>query len=297
MVSGLSAFPLTPIKAGAPDVDAFARLVRRLATAGVDSICALGSTGCYAYLDRAERARIARVAVENAGDIHVMVGIGAPALRDVLAMTEDAQAAGANAVLLAPVSYHRLSDSEVFSLYQAVTRELSVPLCVYDNPGTTNFSFSDELLGRIAQLPNIGSIKLPGVSASIDAAAARVERLRALLPQHVTIGVSGDASGATGLLAGCDVWYSVIGGLFPHTAMAISRAARAGDRDEALRLSARLQPLWSLFDAYDGSIRVIAAAAELMGLAESPCLPPPLTPADGAPRERLAELLNELALD
>src|SRR5690606_2445734 len=105
---------------------------------------------------------------------------------------------------------------EVFGLYAAVTRHLTVPLCVYDNPGTTHFEFTDELHGRIAQLPNVRSIKIPGVPADSTVAKARVDHLRGMIPSHVTIGVSGDASAATGLNAGCDAWYSVLGGLFPH---------------------------------------------------------------------------------
>lgn len=58
MFSGLSAFPLTPLNETAIDEAAFVRLVERLAVSGVDSICALGSTGSYAYLSRTERARV-----------------------------------------------------------------------------------------------------------------------------------------------------------------------------------------------------------------------------------------------
>lgn len=296
MFSGLSAFPLTPMTEEGVDESAFAVLVRRLAAAGVDSIGALGSTGSYAYLTREERARVARLAVDNAGGVPVMVGIGSLRTRDVLALADDAQQAGASAVLLAPVSYQKLSADEVYGLFEAVTRKLSVPLCVYDNPGTTHFEFSDELHGRIAALPNVRSIKIPGVPADLDAAKARVERLRALVPERVTIGVSGDASAARGLAAGCGVWYSVIGGLFPKTALAITRAAQRGDVQEALRLSARLQPLWDLFAKCGGSLRAVAAAAEMLGLVKGSCLPLPLKAIQGADRERLAQLMRELEL-
>ncbi len=80
----------------------------------------------------------------------------------------------------------------------------------------------------------------------------------------MTIGVSGDAFAATGLNAGCEAWYSVIGGLFPETALAITRAARAGRcRGRPLRLSSqRLEPLWALFRRHErGSLRVVATAA------------------------------------
>ncbi|MBS9405367.1 dihydrodipicolinate synthase family protein [Halomonas sp. TRM85114] len=296
MFSGLSAFPLTPMKHGIVDEEAFIRLIERLADAGVDSIGALGSTGNYAYLTRQERTCIAKLAVKHAGDVPVIIGISALSTREVLALAEDAQAAGASAVLLAPMSYQTLSEDEVCGLYETVTRQLSVPLCVYDNPGTTHFEFSDELHGRIAQLPNVGSIKIPGVPAEPDAARGRVERLRTLIPSHVTIGVSGDPLAAAGLNAGCEAWYSVIGGLFPQTALAITRASQAGNTQEALRLSKSLNPLWALFSQHRGSLRVVATAAELKGLAASPCLPLPLKALEGTDRQALARQLDKLQL-
>jgi len=295
MFSGLSAFPLTPMNEQGIDDAAFVPLVQRLADAGVDSIGALGSTGSYAYLTREERSRVARLAVANAGGVPVIVGIGALRTREVLALAEDAQQAGASAVLLAPVSYQKLSSDEVYGLYKAVARELSVPLCVYDNPGTTGFEFSDELHGRIAGLPNVASIKIPGLPTAA-AAEARLASLRALVPAHVSIGVSGDSYAATGLIAGADVWYSVIGGLFPQAALGIARAALGGEAREAVRLTERLAPLWDLFHKYRGSLRVIAAAAELLGLVAAPSLPLPLKAIDGPDRERLAAIIRELAL-
>ncbi|ASK33293.1 dihydrodipicolinate synthase family protein [Alcanivorax sp. N3-2A] len=297
MFSGLSAFPLTPMDEQAIDEVAFAGLIDRLTAAKVDSIGVLGSTGNYAYLSVPERQRIARLAVDRADGTPVMVGIGALRTRDVLALAEQAQEVGASAVLLPPVSYQKLSPEEVFGLFETITGALSVPLCVYDNPGTAHFEFSDELHGDIARLPGVASIKIPGVPADPQAARARVASLRARLPGSVTIGVSGDAFAATGLNAGCEVWYSVMGGLFPTTALLITRAAQAGDADQARRLSEKLQPMWDLFSHHGGSLRVVAAAAELRGLVRRPCLPKPLRVLEGEGRERLAALIDELELE
>lgn len=295
MFTGLSAFPLTPLNESGIDEAAFVRLIERLAEAGVDSMGVLGSTGSYAYLTRQERRRVAQLAVRHAGGIPVMIGIGALRTRDVLELAQDAQQAGAQGVLLAPVSYQKLSEDEVFSLFETVTGTLSVPLCIYDNPGTTHFAFSDALHGRIAALPRVASIKIPAVAVEPDAARARVERLRALIPPHVTIGVSGDASAVTGLVAGCDAWYSVIGGLFPKVALAMTRSARSGDAADAARQSDRLAPLWELFARY-GSLRVTAAAAALSGLISEPCLPLPVKALQGDDRQRLRAMLDALQL-
>ncbi|MDP1183424.1 dihydrodipicolinate synthase family protein, partial [Klebsiella pneumoniae] len=90
---------------------------------------------------------------------------------------------------------------------------------VYDNPGTTHFRFTDALHGRIAALPNIASIKIPRLADDPVEVAARVAALRACVPAHVTLGVSGDTSAVRGLLAGCDGWYLVTAGLFPEVAL------------------------------------------------------------------------------
>jgi 4-hydroxy-tetrahydrodipicolinate synthase len=303
MFTGLSAFPLTPLRDDTVDLGAFERLVGRLDDAGVDSITALGSTGSYLYLDRDERRLVARAAVASAGATPVMVGIGALRTSQVQRLADDAQEAGAAAVLLAPVSYQALTDDDVLGLYTDVTAGLSVPIVVYDNPGTTHFTFTDDLYARIAALPNVASIKIPPVPADPAEAAARVQRIRALLPEHVTIGVSGDSAAATGLGAGCDAWYSVIGGLLPEPALAITRGALADDaagdaagHEAAAAASARLEPLWQLFREH-GSLRVTAALAEHLGLVTGPSLPLPLRGLDTAARARVAAFAETLDAD
>ncbi|MEC4766586.1 dihydrodipicolinate synthase family protein [Halomonas sp. CUBES01] len=296
MLTGLSAFPLTPMNEQGIHEQEFARLVTRLAEAEVDSIGVLGSTGNYAYLSSDERARVVKLSVESAGKVPVIAGIGALRTRDVLINAEHAQQAGASGVLLAPVSYQKLTAEEVFSLYETVCRSLSVPLCVYDNPGTTHFQFSDELHGRIAQLPQVRSIKIPPVQNDLAAAKARVAGLRALIPSDVTIGISGDPAAATGLLAGCDAWYSVIGGLYPDIALALTRAAQAGDTEQAMACSEALEPLWALYRDYGGSLRVAATIAELTGNVSQPCLPQPLNTLQGEARERVKAVVEALAL-
>jgi 4-hydroxy-tetrahydrodipicolinate synthase len=292
LFQGLSAFPLTPVTSTGVDLDGFRRLVERLTAAGVDSIGALGSTGSYMYLSREQRRAVAAAAVDAADGVPVVVGIGGLATDDVLRHADDAGAAGAAAVLLAPVSYQPLTGDEVFGLYADVSERCPLPLCIYDNPGTTRFTFPDELLIRVAALPGVASVKLPAMT--FEEAVARIPRLRDAFPEHVTIGVSGDGLAAEGLLAGADAFFSVLGGLLPEPMLALTRTARSGDADAARAMSARFEPLWDLFRRY-GSIRVVAAAAGLLGLAPEPNLPRPLLPLPPSGREELAAMLPSLA--
>lgn len=296
MFTGLSAFPLTPLTDDAVDEAAFTRLVQRLATAGVDSITALGSTGSYAYLTEDERSRVAHLAVERAGSTPVFVGIGALRTSQVLRNADNAEAAGAKALLLAPLTYQPLTETDVVELFRTVTEHTALPVIVYDNPGTTHFTFTTALYARIAELPGIASIKIPGVPVGAEHARARVEEIRAAIPAHVTIGVSGDAFGAPGLTAGCDAWYSVIAGTLPAPALRITRAIQNGQVDAADAESRRLQPLWDLFVEFGGSNRVIAAIAEHLGLAPHASLPLPIQGLTAAQRERVVAVVDQLGL-
>lgn len=141
-IKGLSAFPITPcFPDGRVDTDALQGVLDRLASAGVDSIGLLGSTGSYAYLTRSERRRAVEAAVACvAGRVKLLVGVGALRTDEAVAMAQDAKAAGADAGLLAPVSYAPLTDEEVFGLFDAVAKA-GLPLYIYNNPAATRFSF------------------------------------------------------------------------------------------------------------------------------------------------------------
>ncbi|MEE1649753.1 dihydrodipicolinate synthase family protein [Brachybacterium sp. J144] len=291
---GLSAFPLTPLRDGGVDETALGGLLDRLVEASVDSIGVLGSTGAYTYLTREQRRRVVEIAVDRSAGLPVLAGIGHCATDEVLSLAEDAQRTGADAVLLAPVSYQRLTDDEVVGLYEDVTRELSVPLVVYDNPATTHVDLSLETYARIAALPQVAAVKIPPVPADPATARGRVAAVRDALPERVRIGVSGDAVGATGLLAGCDLWFSALAGTLPGPLLAIARAAIEGRPAEAQELSARLDGLWELFAECGGSLRVVAAVAQQLGLVGERVLPRPLRSIDAAQQERVARVLAAL---
>lgn len=296
MFSGMSAFPLTPLLDDAVDERAFTGLVRRLAVARVDSITALGSTGAAAYLTLEERARVAALAVEHSQGVPVIVGVSALRTSHVLANVRAAERAGAQGLLLAPMSYQPLADDDVFELFRSVLGATDLPVILYDNPTTTHFTFTDQLYARIAKLPGLGSIKIPGVPRDPDEALARVQQIRALVPKHVTIGVSGDAVAADGLLAGCDSWYSVVGGTLPELATQITQLALSGPTGDAHAESERLRPLWDLFAECGGSLRVVAAIAEHLGLVAPRCLPLPIQGLSDAQRIRVAEVVAALDL-
>lgn len=289
---GLSAFPITPAdQNGRVNVDDLAVLLRRLDDAGVASVGLLGSTGSYMYLSRSERRRAVEAAVDCLGRrTPVIASVGALRTDEAEALARDAQAAGAAGLLLAPVSYTPLRDEEVFQHFATVAAAADLPLCIYNNPGTTHFSFSMELLKRLAGIPNIVAVKNPALPA--QEIRANHEALRSALPADFAIGYAGDWNVPGAVLAGGVCWYSVVAGLLPEPALKLMRAAQSGDTAETQRIDSHFEPLWILFRELS-SYRVIYAAANILGLSrENP--PRPMLPLSSADHQRVSAALDVL---
>lgn len=290
---GLSAFPLTPADAdGVVDTDAFAVMIDRLVVTGVNSIAVLGSTGTYAYLDRSERSRALACAVETvARRVPLIVGIGAMRTSWVNELARDAERLGADGLLLAPVSYAPLTHDEVFTHFDAVAAKTGLPICIYNNPSTTHFSFSPELVSRLSQVPNVAAIKMP-LPADGDF-AGEMGRLRSSCREGLMVGYSGDWGAAPALLAGADAWYSVVAGLLPVQALRLTRAALSGDREATTAADADFGPLWELFRTH-GSLRVMYLIADQLGL--RPGQPPlPIQPLDALAGKAVVKAMAALS--
>ena len=194
-------------------------------------------------------------------------------------------------LLLAAVSYTPLKDDEVFQHFVSVAAVTDLPLCVYNNPGTTHFTFSNALLKQLAGIARIVAVKNPAPLAAEVEAKHRV--LQLMLPADFAIGYSGDWLAPEAVIAGGVAWYSVIGGLLPEPALMLMRAAQTGNRVEMHRINTYFEPLWNLFQELS-SYRVVHAAANILGLCQA--VPPrPILPLSTADQQRVTAALEVLA--
>ena len=210
----------------------------------------------------------------------MLVGVGALQTLEAVELAKDALEVGAAAGLLAPVSYAPLQDEEVFQHFQAVAA-VGLPLCIYNNPGTTHFTFSPALVGRLSEIPGVVAVKNPApVASECDAAVAT---LRKAVRRGFSVGFAVDMNAGAALLAGADAWYSVLGGIYPVTCLQLTRAAQAGNANEVARIDDLLQPVWDLFKAYT-SFRVVHLAREPRRHSQRPAStprPPAVGPGSG----------------
>lgn len=292
---GLAAYPITPSdESGRVDTSALRYLVGRLRDAKVNAIGLLGSTGSYPYLTRDERRRAVEAARDEVGtQIPIIVGIGSLRTDQVVKLAQDARSAGAAAGLLAAVSYQPLTEDEVFDHFATVARESRLPICIYDNPATSHFRFTDGLLRRLFEVDGVVALKSPAMPSS--EVADHLASLRKFAPRNFSLGYSGDWSTTDAMVAGADVWHSVLGGIFPEICLRLTAAAQSGNLNEARRLGTVLAPLWELFREFS-SVRTVYAIAEHLGLNRT-SLPKPVQGLSADVKKRLHSVLAQLPED
>jgi 4-hydroxy-tetrahydrodipicolinate synthase len=268
--TGLIAYPVTPFAAdGSVSRDDLRGLVNHLATTSVDAVTVLGSSGSFAYLDRPERSLVARTAIE--------------------AVEGRMQAAGADGLVLSPVSYVPLTDDEVVAQVHAICSATDLPICLYNNPGTTQFDYSLQVVAELSALPQVVAFK----DTAADAATfnARHAELAPLVPEGFSHGVSGDLLMMTGEVA-ADAWHSGPAALLPAYYARLRAAVVADDRHEIDRVRRVLEPL---VDHVAGLRKIsgLHLLARACGIAAGDPRPP-LLPSPGSELRELGRLLDVL---
>lgn len=287
--TGVVAYPVTPFDAGgAVNSGALRLLVDGLARSGVDAVAVLGSSGSFAYLNTDERTRVLAEAVEAAaGRVPVAAGISAVATREVVAGARAAERIGAAGVVLSPVSYLPLADDEVAALVEEVAGATSLPICLYNNPETTQFSFGLELVARLSSIPTVSAFK--DTAASPDEFGARFLELRTRRDRPISHGASGDALIATGEVA-ADAWHTGLAALLPASYRAFRAAVLSGDEEGILRERSRLVPVVQAVQRLR-KLSGLHALAKACGVdAGDPR--PPLLPIAGSDQRELARLAD-----
>jgi 4-hydroxy-tetrahydrodipicolinate synthase len=134
---GVFPYLVSPIRSdGSVDAAALSRLCAHLIDAGVHGLTPLGSTGEFAYLDRAQRRRIVEVTVQAAaGRVPVVAGVAATTISEAVSQARDWVAVGADGILAILEAYFPIADDGVVAYFEAIAR--AVPdrtVVLYTNP-------------------------------------------------------------------------------------------------------------------------------------------------------------------
>ena len=168
MFKGSYTVMVTPFTADgeAVDVPALRRFLDWQLDCGVPGIIVLGTTGEFLTVGDAERELIVGTAVEHvAGRIPVLVGTMNAHTPTAVRYSRQAEALGADGLMILPPYYYTPTEDEIFGYYRAIAEAVTVPIMLYNNPVTSNVDMPATLVGRLTRaFENIRYIK----EASMD---------------------------------------------------------------------------------------------------------------------------------
>ncbi|KAL2840101.1 hypothetical protein BJX68DRAFT_258620 [Aspergillus pseudodeflectus] len=141
----------------------------RMASGGVTGLVLQGSNGEAPHLDHAERRTLVRAIRDhldglNYTDIQLIVGCGAPSVRETLVHIAEAKESGADFALVLPPSYWAaaMNPAVVEGFLHDVATSSPLPVLIYNFPGVTSgIDISSDSIIRLANsTPNIVGCKL-----------------------------------------------------------------------------------------------------------------------------------------
>jgi len=237
--------------------------------AGVHGISVAGSQGEFFALDTDEHIRLLELSMRAIdGRVPLYAGTGGATTRQAIALTQAAEALGADLALVITPYFVQPTQDELVAHYTAVARATKLPVMLYNNPPRTSVNVLPATLARCMQAAeNIVGMKDSGgdLTQSIEYLLA-APRPALLFSGRDTIALSMMFHGAQGTI-------SPAANVFPELMVRLYDALRAGRHDEALRLSNVFAPLRAAW-AWGSFPVVIKEAMTLAGRSAGPTRPP-----------------------
>lgn len=264
-------------------------IVDRSVDGGVSGVVAGGSTGEFATMTGDERRLLVETVVDQAaGRVPVIAQTGAVATREAVALTQHAEKAGADVVMVVAPYYETLTVDETLRYLRTVADSVSIPVMLYNIPDATGVNLDPDTVGALArEVENIKYIK--DTSADMAQAGQLIHRHGDVIDTFLgwdSLLLASVAEGAAGVMAGS-------ANVMAADLVAVHQALTAGDLEPARSRWKRIFPLMDTLMTGGPFIQGVRAAMEEIGL---PVGAPrePLLPVEAAHRERIRAALAHL---
>jgi 4-hydroxy-tetrahydrodipicolinate synthase len=264
-------------------------LVDHLLSTGCDGIVVGGTTGESPTLTEAEAARLVRaVAAQSKNQARVVAGVGTYDTAASIQRAREAEAAGADALLLVCPYYSKPTQAGVVAHCVAVADATELPVMLYDVPARAGIAMEASTLIELAGHPRIRAVK----DAKDDLFEAMSVMDRTSLAYYCGIdelNLPYLACGATGLV-------SVVGNVVADRHAELIRAVGNSDLDSANAIQRSLIPLVdAIMHTSQGATMAKAALAE-RGIIPHATVRLPLVEATPQHLQQLTDALTTVAV-
>lgn len=247
MIDSISALPKTMIKGsivaivtpmhedGSLDLTAFRALIDFHIMQGTDGIVVVGTTGESPTVNLTEHEMLIQVAVEHAaGRIPVIAGTGANSTKEAIELAAFSKKAGADASLTVVPYYNKPTQEGLYLHFKAIAEAVDMPHILYNVPGRTCVDMHNDIVLRLAQIPNIVGIK--DASGDIERGSDLLQRA----PKDFAVYSGDDASALALILLGAHGTISVTANVAPRLMHEMCLAALNGEVVKAREINFRL---------------------------------------------------------
>jgi dihydrodipicolinate synthase len=207
---------------------------------GTDGIVAVGTTGESATLPVEEHLAVIEATVKHVNKrIPVIAGTGANNTVEAIALSQAAEQAGADYTLSVVPYYNKPSQEGIYQHFKAIAEATSIPMVIYNVPGRTVVSMSNDTILRLAEIPNIVGVK--EASGNIG---NNIELINSV-PEGFVVLSGDDPTGLPFMLCGGHGVVTVAANVAPKLFADMCRTALEGDIATARRLNEQLIPIYN----------------------------------------------------
>ena len=280
---------VTPFDRETVDLEALGRLLDFQLAGGTDAVIVCGTTGEAATMTYRERMRTIEYCVEHVdGRVPVIAGSGSNSTETALALSRDAERAGADGLLLVTPYYNKASQTGLIRHFGVIADAVTVPIILYNVPSRTGVTIAPETYAELAKHPNINGVKEAGGNFS------NIQKTRNLCPDDFSIWSGNDDETAPICLLGGRGVISVAANVVPDRMHHLVRLCLAGDFAAAGKLQLDLKELCDALFCEVNPIPV-KTALEMMGMCGG-ALRLPLCEPSEEHRERIRKTLVRYGL-
>jgi 4-hydroxy-tetrahydrodipicolinate synthase len=281
---------ITPFRNGELDEAALARFVDWQITEGTHGLVPVGTTGESPTLDFDEHKRVIEITVQAAKKrVPVIAGTGSNATDEAIELSQYAEKAGADGVLIVTPYYNKPTQEGLFQHFKAINDAINIPLVIYNIPARSIVDMSVATMARcFKELKNVVGVK----DATANLARPSLQRMAC---GDKFCQLSGEDATALGFMAhggrGC---ISVASNVAPKLCSEFQNACLAGDYKKALALQDRLMPLHDILFIETNPAPVKYAVSRL-GFC-TPDMRLPMVPLSEASKKAIDAVLQEVGL-
>ncbi|MEH0875061.1 dihydrodipicolinate synthase family protein [Pectobacterium cacticida] len=259
---------------GLLDVAGMQRVIDRLIAAGVDGLFFLGTGGEFSQMSTAERMALAEAVVPMVDRrVPVLIGVGSTNTREAVALSQHAEAIGADAVVAINPYYWHITEENLMEYYGAIATAVSLPVILYNFPTLTGQDLYPALVKRLADAHH----NIVGIKDTIDSVAHLRDMIVTVKPAHPNFSVfcGFDDHLLNTLLMGGDGAISASANFAPELSVGIYQALRQGQLAEALAMHKTILQLPRLYQIDSPFVNVVKEAMVLVGMdISTTCLAP-----------------------